>query len=124
LIDYLRWVELHIHMTVQELSLTCTRRPGQDPNRYSYDAHTTSTLSFTTRGEDLRSSIAATAFKADIVISAIKAQSETLKAGHETKESDIEAKKATEQTKLQAATELLAASKKRKQILRGIIYLR
>jgi hypothetical protein len=111
-------------MTVQELSLTCTRRSGQGPNRYSYDAHTTSTLSFITRAEDLRSSIAATAFKADTVISAIKAQSETLKAWHETKESDIEAKKATEQTKLQAATELLAASKKRKQILRGIIYLR
>jgi hypothetical protein len=35
LIDYLRWVELHIYMTVHELSITCTRRSGQDPNRYN-----------------------------------------------------------------------------------------
>jgi hypothetical protein len=34
--DYLRWAELHIYMTVHELSLTCTRRSGQGPNRYSY----------------------------------------------------------------------------------------
>jgi hypothetical protein len=36
LIDYLRWVELHIYMTVHELSLTCTRQPGQGPNRYIF----------------------------------------------------------------------------------------
>jgi hypothetical protein len=34
LIDYLRWAELHIYMTVHELSLTCTRLSGQGPNRY------------------------------------------------------------------------------------------
>jgi hypothetical protein len=35
LIDYLRWAELHIYMAVHELSLTCTRRSGQGPNRYN-----------------------------------------------------------------------------------------
>jgi hypothetical protein len=34
LIDYLRWAELHLYMTVHELSLTCTRQSGQGPNRY------------------------------------------------------------------------------------------
>jgi hypothetical protein len=36
LIDYLRWAELHIYMAVHELSLTCTRRSGQGPNRYNH----------------------------------------------------------------------------------------
>jgi hypothetical protein len=35
LIDYLRWAELHIYLAVHELSLTCTRRSGQGPNRYN-----------------------------------------------------------------------------------------
>jgi hypothetical protein len=36
LIDYLRWAELHIYMTVHKLSLTRTRRSGQGLNRYNF----------------------------------------------------------------------------------------
>jgi hypothetical protein len=35
IVDYLRWAELHIYMTVHELFLTRTRRSGQGPNRYN-----------------------------------------------------------------------------------------
>jgi hypothetical protein len=34
IVDYLRWAELNIYMTVHELSLTRTRQSGQGPNRY------------------------------------------------------------------------------------------
>jgi hypothetical protein len=40
IVDYLRWAELHIYMTVHELSLTRTRRSGQGPNRYTYELMT------------------------------------------------------------------------------------
>jgi hypothetical protein len=37
IVDYLRWAELHIYMTVHELFLTRTRRSGQGPNRYKLE---------------------------------------------------------------------------------------
>jgi hypothetical protein len=51
LIDYLRWVELQIYMTIHELSLTCTRRSGQGTNHYKTEETTQDSPDYRTNGK-------------------------------------------------------------------------